>query len=45
MRVFMVTGETSGDMLAALAQAIRAIVPEAEFAGVGGERMLEASSH
>jgi hypothetical protein len=43
MRVFMVTGEASGDMLAAaLARAIREIAPEAKFAGVGGERMQEA---
>ena len=43
MRVFMVTGEASGDMLAAaLSRAIREIVPEAEFAGVGGERMQKA---
>ena len=43
MRIFFSTGEASGDMLAAtLATAIREFVPEATFAGIGGERMLEA---
>jgi len=39
----MATGEASGDMLAAtLAGAIRAFEPDAEFAGVGSERMRDA---
>ncbi len=43
MRVFFATGEASGDMLAAtLAEAMREFVPEAAFAGIGGERMLGA---
>lgn len=43
MRVFFATGEASGDMLAAsLAQAMREFVPGTAFAGIGGERMLEA---
>lgn len=43
MRVFVATGEASGDMLAAaLATAMRARVPDATFAGVGSERMEAA---
>jgi lipid-A-disaccharide synthase len=43
MRVFMATGEASGDMLAAaLATAMRERAPEATFAGIGSERMAEA---
>jgi len=43
MRVFMVTGEASGDMLAAsLATAMREFVPDIQFAGIGGERMASA---
>jgi lipid-A-disaccharide synthase len=43
MRVVMLTGEASGDMLAAsLAGAMRELVPEAEFEGIGGERMEAA---
>ena len=43
MRVFVATGEASGDMLAAaLADAMRECVPEIVFAGVGGERMAAA---
>jgi lipid-A-disaccharide synthase len=43
MRVFLATGEASGDMLgAALANAIRTLVPDVTFAGVGSERMAAA---
>ena len=43
MRVFFVTGEASGDMLAAtLADAMREFVPGATFGGIGGERMAAA---
>ena len=43
MRVFFGRGEASGDMLAAtLAEAMRAFVPGAAFAGIGGERMVAA---
>ena len=42
-RVFFATGEASGDMLAAtLADAMRAFLPHARFAGIGGERMAGA---
>jgi lipid-A-disaccharide synthase len=40
VRVVMLTGEASGDMLAAsLAGALRELLPEVEFEGIGGERM------
>jgi lipid-A-disaccharide synthase len=43
MRVFLATGEASGDMLAAaLATSIRDLVPNAEFEGIGSERMAAA---
>jgi lipid-A-disaccharide synthase len=43
MRVFLATGEASGDMLAAaLATRIRDLVPAAEFKGIGSERMAAA---
>jgi lipid-A-disaccharide synthase len=43
MRVFLATGEASGDMLAAaLATKIRAFVPDAVFGGIGSERMAAA---
>ena len=43
MRVFMSTGEASGDMsAAALADALRVLEPSIEFAGIGGERMRRA---
>jgi lipid-A-disaccharide synthase len=43
MRVFLATGEASGDMLAAaLAARIRELVPGTVFAGIGGERMAAA---
>ena len=43
MRIFMSTGEASGDMsAAALAGAIRALRGDAEFSGIGGERMRAA---
>jgi lipid-A-disaccharide synthase len=43
MRIFMSTGEASGDMAAAaLAGAIRALCPEATFLGIGNERMQAA---
>jgi lipid-A-disaccharide synthase len=43
VRIFMSTGEASGDMsAAALAGAIRALRGDAEFSGIGGERMRAA---
>jgi lipid-A-disaccharide synthase len=43
MRVFLSTGEASGDMLAAaLVTAIRELVPDATFGGIGSERMEAA---
>jgi lipid-A-disaccharide synthase len=43
MRVFMSTGEPSGDMLAAaLAEAMRAREPAIRFEGIGSERMAQA---
>jgi lipid-A-disaccharide synthase len=43
MRVFLASGEASGDMLgAAFATAIRDLVPETTFGGIGGERMAAA---
>ena len=43
MRVFVSTGEASGDMLAAaLAEAMRAREPNIEFEGIGSERMAAA---
>ncbi len=39
----MATGEASGDMMAAaLAEAMRELRPDAEFSGIGGERMRAA---
>lgn len=43
MRVFMATGEASGDMLAAaLATAMRELEPDTRFVGIGSERMSAA---
>lgn len=43
MRVFILTGEPSGDLHGAhLARALRALDPTIEIAGVGGTRMIEA---
>ncbi len=43
MRVFLSTGEASGDMsAAALVEQIRALEPAASFAGIGSERMRGA---
>ncbi|MFY9779470.1 MAG: lipid-A-disaccharide synthase [Candidatus Baltobacteraceae bacterium] len=43
LRVVMLTGEASGDMLAAsLAGAMRELLPGVEFEGIGGERMAAA---
>lgn len=43
MRIGLVAGETSGDMLGAgLIQAIRARIPDAVFEGVAGPRMVAA---
>jgi len=43
LRVALAAGETSGDTLGAgLIEAVRARVPDAEFFGIAGERMIEA---
>jgi lipid-A-disaccharide synthase len=43
MRVFLATGEASGDMVAAaLATRIRELIPGVELAGIGSERMAAA---
>lgn len=42
MRVFVIAGEPSGDKLgAALMQGLRSLVPDVEFDGIGGARMIE----
>ena len=42
----MVAGETSGDVHGScLIKAIRDIIPQAEFSGLGGPRMKEAGMH
>lgn len=42
MRIALVAGETSGDMLGAgLIREIRKLVPEVEFEGIAGPRMIE----
>jgi lipid-A-disaccharide synthase len=46
LRVAIVAGETSGDALgAALIDALRALVPQAQFTGVAGPRMRAAGCH
>ncbi len=46
MRIGIVAGETSGDLLGAgLIKALRARVPEIEIEGVAGPAMLEAGCH
>ncbi len=43
MRVFIIAGEPSGDKLgAALMDGLRQLVPEVQFDGIGGARMIEA---
>ncbi|MGH1577029.1 lipid-A-disaccharide synthase [Planktotalea sp.] len=43
MRVFVIAGEPSGDKLgAALMDGLREIMPDVEFDGIGGARMIEA---
>ena len=42
MKIYLIAGEPSGDMLGArLMHALKELAPEAEFAGVGGENMKE----
>ena len=45
MRVYIVAGEPSGDLLASgLMRALRRLVPDVEFRGVGGESMMAAGA-
>ena len=46
MRVFLSSGEASGEMIAvALAQGLRAFEPDARFEGIGSDRMRSAGIH
>ncbi|MCR8547303.1 lipid-A-disaccharide synthase [Salipiger sp. P9] len=46
MRVFITAGEPSGDKLgAALMEGLRKRVPEVQFTGIGGERMIGQGLH
>jgi lipid-A-disaccharide synthase len=46
MKIGIVAGETSGDLLGAnLISAVRRHVPEAEFVGIAGPRMQSAGAH
>ncbi len=43
MRVFIIAGEPSGDKLgAALMEGLQTLVPDVQFDGIGGARMIEA---
>lgn len=45
MKVYIIAGEPSGDLLASgLMRALRRIVPDVEFRGVGGETMMSADA-
>ncbi len=46
MRLYVVAGESSGDLHAArVLQALRARIPDLELRGIGGERMIEQGLH